>query len=173
MVVDSLIWSILYFCRTPIENIGSPGKLDAIMKSLQDSPKPLYPSESRTPPVSQGFSTCSDKTLRVLPLRQKLVTSVLWNSEKTWIPKRIQLLIKEKELIQVHGCRILLKLLRSKIRNHRTWCRHSVINSAWASVWSMGWALSNINPAAAKRKRKNGINCRTYSSNREEILKDW
>ena len=62
MVFDSLIWSILYFCRTPIENIGSPGKLDAIMKSLQDSPKPLYPSESRTPPVSQGFSTCSEDT---------------------------------------------------------------------------------------------------------------
>ena len=32
------------------------------MKSLQDSPKPLYPSESRTPPVSQGFSTCSEDT---------------------------------------------------------------------------------------------------------------
>lgn len=48
--------------RTPIENIGSPGKLDAIMKSLQDSPKPLYPSESRTPPVSQGFSTFSEDT---------------------------------------------------------------------------------------------------------------
>ena len=58
------LWSDLwlYFCRTPIENIGSPGKLDAIMKSLQDSPKPLYPSESRTPPVSQGFSTCSEDT---------------------------------------------------------------------------------------------------------------
>ena len=49
------LWSDLwlYFCRTPIENIGSPGKLDAIMKSLQDSPKPLYPSESRTPPPSK------------------------------------------------------------------------------------------------------------------------
>lgn len=32
------------------------------MKSLQDSPKPLYPSESRTPPVSQGFSTFSEDT---------------------------------------------------------------------------------------------------------------
>ena len=32
------------------------------MKSLQDSPKPLFPLESRTPPASQGFSTCSEDT---------------------------------------------------------------------------------------------------------------
>ncbi|XP_078343740.1 histone-lysine N-methyltransferase SETD2-like isoform X2 [Oculina patagonica] len=48
--------------RTPVEHISSPGKLDAIMKSLQNSPKPLFPLESRTPPASQGFSTCSEET---------------------------------------------------------------------------------------------------------------
>lgn len=56
------LYPFIYLFRTPIDNIGSPGKLDAIMKSLQNSPKPLFPAESRTPPVSQGFSTCSEDT---------------------------------------------------------------------------------------------------------------
>ena len=50
------------FNRTPIDGIGSPAKLDIIMTSLQNSPKPLFPLESRTPPASQGFSTCSEDT---------------------------------------------------------------------------------------------------------------
>lgn len=48
--------------RTPVENISSPGRLDTIMRSLRNSPKPLFPVESRTPPVSQGFSTTSEET---------------------------------------------------------------------------------------------------------------
>lgn len=55
----------LYFHRTPVvaDHISSPGKLDAIIKSLvQNSPKPLMPVESMTPPASQGFSTCSEDT---------------------------------------------------------------------------------------------------------------
>lgn len=52
----------LSFNRTPIDGISSPAKLDIIMTSLQNSPKPLFPLESRTPPASQGFSTCSEDT---------------------------------------------------------------------------------------------------------------
>lgn len=49
--------------RMPYEQISSPGRLDAIIKTLHSSPGPLFPAESRTPPVSQGFSTCSENTL--------------------------------------------------------------------------------------------------------------
>lgn len=49
--------------RTPCEQISSPGRLDIIMKTLHNSPRPLFPVESRTPPVSEGFSTCSEHTL--------------------------------------------------------------------------------------------------------------
>ena len=47
----------------PYEQISSPGRLDAIMKTLHSSPRPLFPAESRTSPVSQGFPTCSENTL--------------------------------------------------------------------------------------------------------------
>ena len=50
------------FSRTPVEHICSPARLDTIMKSLRNSPKPLFPVESRTPPASQGFSTFSEET---------------------------------------------------------------------------------------------------------------
>ena len=52
----------LLFFRTPVEGICSPGRLDTIMRSLRNSPKPLFPVESRTPPTSQGLSTSSEDT---------------------------------------------------------------------------------------------------------------
>lgn len=41
---------------------SSPGKLDAIIKSLVNSPKPLFLLGSRTPPISQGLSTSNEDT---------------------------------------------------------------------------------------------------------------
>lgn len=53
---------VLFFGRTPVETFSSPRRLDLIMKSLHNSPKPLFPVETQTPPESQGFSTSSEET---------------------------------------------------------------------------------------------------------------
>lgn len=40
----------------------SPGRLETIMKSLRNSPRPIFPVESNIPTASQGFSTSNEDT---------------------------------------------------------------------------------------------------------------
>ena len=53
---------MVLLCRTPVEHMCSPGRLETIMKSLHNSPRPLFPVESNIPTASQGFSTSNEDT---------------------------------------------------------------------------------------------------------------